>query len=400
MYNTLVKIILMFIITYEVKKVATSQDFEARRRERLKMQHKKRERQRRIQRIILLIAVLFLGFLLIFNIVKCSKDKKERENAAMQATQIPYKEDTDAKFDPAIPDPQPGRNDYLDIISKSGETMHAYLTFNGGPSENVTPDILDVLRKYNVKATFFVNGKDIKDNPQVCRRAIEEGHLVLPLSKSGNADILYADKTTFIDEVEETYDLIVENSLENKKPVKIYRFLGGSYPNTAFGLDKQRYKDVLAENGYYYCDTNVSGDKLAQNYQNSKPNVNNLVIEFANRDESTSTANNLDILIKKLIDDGYTIGRLDEIEFINEIEFEDETPKPESNSKDDSTEKPSSTSKTTTAKPTTKPSATVKTTEKPTTKPTSTVKPAATANPVATEKPVTKTMAPNTIESE
>ena len=56
-YNTLVKIILMFIITYEVKKVATSQDFEARRRERLKMQHKKRERQRRIQRIILLIPV-------------------------------------------------------------------------------------------------------------------------------------------------------------------------------------------------------------------------------------------------------------------------------------------------------------------------------------------------------
>ena len=47
-----------------------------------------------------------------------------------------------------------------------------------------------------------MNGKDIKDNPYLCTRAIEEGHLVLPLSKSGNSDILYADKTTFMDEVE------------------------------------------------------------------------------------------------------------------------------------------------------------------------------------------------------
>ena len=140
--------------------MAGSQDFEARRRERLKMQHKKRERERRIQRIVLLIAVAFLAFLLIFNIVKCSK-KPDTDNQPI-VTPVPYEEDADAKFDPSIPNPQEGRNSYLDIIKESGEKNHAYLTFDNGPSEEVTPAILDVLRRYNVKATFFMNGKDIK----------------------------------------------------------------------------------------------------------------------------------------------------------------------------------------------------------------------------------------------
>ncbi len=398
--------------------MATSQDFEARRRERLKMQHKKRERQRRIQRILLLIAVAFLAFLLIFNIVRCAKNSPD-ENNIPTTTQVPYEEDTDAKFDPSIPDPQEGRNSYLDIIKASGQTHHAYLTFDHGPSEDVTPEILDVLRRYNVKATFFMNGKDIKDNPHLCTRAIEEGHLVLPLSKSGNADILYADKTTFMDEVEETYNLIVENTPNGEKPVKIYRFLGGSYENTSFGDEKERYKDELAENGYYYCDWNTSvgdsntarsADQLLNYYKNNKPTLNNLIIQLNNKDENTATPKMLGKLIESLLDDGYIIGRLDEIEFINEIEFEDEEPEAEApgSSSDDDEDDNSSTPKTT-KKPssTTKP----KETKKPeaTKTPQATQKPEATKKPTVTAPPQTATLAPtqkpssgggNQIESE
>ena len=366
--------------------MAGSQDFEARRRERLKMQHKKRERERRIRRIVLLIAVAFLAFLLIFNIVKCSK-KPDTDNQPI-VTPVPYEEDADAKFDPSIPNPQEGRNSYLDIIKESGEKNHAYLTFDNGPSEEVTPAILDVLRRYNVKATFFMNGKDIKDNPYLCTRAIEEGHLVLPLSKSGNSDILYADKTTFMDEVEETYDLIVENTPSGEKPIKLYRFLGGSYSNTAYGSEKERYKDVLAENGYYYCDWNTtvgdsntsrSAEQLLNYFKTNKPSVNNLVIQLNNKDENTATPKMLGSLIEQLLDDGYTIGRLDEIEFINEIEFEDDEPKAEKGGDDSSsaTEKPASTTKA------------PETTKKPesTKAPAATKKPESTKAPEATKKP-------------
>lgn len=387
--------------------MALSQDFEARRRERLKQQHKKREREKRIQRILLIVAVAVLAFILIFNIVRCAKKPAEPNNLPI-TTQMPYDtEDADAKFDPSIPKPKAGRNSYLDIIKDSGQTGHAYLTFDNGPSEDVTPAILDVLRKYNVKATFFMNGSDIKDNPYLCTRAIEEGHLVLPLSKSGNADILYADKTTFMDEVEETYNLIAENTPDGKKPVKIYRFLGGGYENTSFGAEKQRYKDELAENGYYYCDWNASvGDsntarspeQLLNYFKTNEPDLNNLVIQLNNKESNTATPKMLGSLIEYLLDKDFIFSRLDEIEFINEIEYEDEEAvfEDEGNTEEDDdedserpTKKPSSTSKPDSTK---KPDATPKATKKPTATPKATQKP--TTSPTA--KPVTVTLPPQT----
>lgn len=51
------------------------------------------------------------------------------------------------------------------------------LTFDDGPSDQ-TPQILDILQKYNVKATFFVLGKKAHDHPDIIKRQIDEGHQV------------------------------------------------------------------------------------------------------------------------------------------------------------------------------------------------------------------------------
>ena len=48
-------------------------------------------------------------------------------------------------------------------ICKSDEKV-VYLTFDDGPTSKVTPKILDVLEKENVKATFFVVGKHVKEH--------------------------------------------------------------------------------------------------------------------------------------------------------------------------------------------------------------------------------------------
>ena len=53
-----------------------------------------------------------------------------------------------------------------------------YLTFDDGPIEEVTPQVLDILKGYNAKATFFCIGKNINANPEVFHRISEEGHLV------------------------------------------------------------------------------------------------------------------------------------------------------------------------------------------------------------------------------
>lgn len=58
------------------------------------------------------------------------------------------------------------------------EQKVVYLTFDDGPSRDVTPLVLDVLKKENIKATFFVLGRNIDANPDILKRVYEEGHYI------------------------------------------------------------------------------------------------------------------------------------------------------------------------------------------------------------------------------
>lgn len=51
-----------------------------------------------------------------------------------------------------------------------------YLTFDDGPTPEITPWVLDILKQENIKATFFCIGKNIKENPEIFQRIIKEGH--------------------------------------------------------------------------------------------------------------------------------------------------------------------------------------------------------------------------------
>ncbi|MSP61421.1 MAG: polysaccharide deacetylase family protein [Myxococcales bacterium] len=53
-----------------------------------------------------------------------------------------------------------------------------YLTFDDGPSPALTPRILDVLSRHQIKATFFVTGTNIAGNEKILRRERDEGHIV------------------------------------------------------------------------------------------------------------------------------------------------------------------------------------------------------------------------------
>lgn len=53
-----------------------------------------------------------------------------------------------------------------------------YLTFDDGPIPEVTPWVLDELKKYNVRATFFCIGANVQKHPEIFRRIIANGHSV------------------------------------------------------------------------------------------------------------------------------------------------------------------------------------------------------------------------------
>ena len=60
-------------------------------------------------------------------------------------------------------------NDYEDLIIKCGNTKEKIvaLTFDDGPDESFTPQILDILKKYKVKATFYVIGEKVQYNKKI-----------------------------------------------------------------------------------------------------------------------------------------------------------------------------------------------------------------------------------------
>ena len=58
------------------------------------------------------------------------------------------------------------------------ERKAVYLTFDDGPIPEVTPRVLDVLRKYHVKATFFMVADNVRKHPEVYRQVVAEGHSV------------------------------------------------------------------------------------------------------------------------------------------------------------------------------------------------------------------------------
>jgi peptidoglycan/xylan/chitin deacetylase (PgdA/CDA1 family) len=53
-----------------------------------------------------------------------------------------------------------------------------YLTFDDGPIAEATPLVLDELKKYNAKASFFCIGKNVAANPDIYHRIIAEGHTI------------------------------------------------------------------------------------------------------------------------------------------------------------------------------------------------------------------------------
>ncbi len=68
--------------------------------------------------------------------------------------------------------------DYQPDIYRMGSrsTNWVALTFDDGPSQEFTPSILDILKRYHVHATFFLVGAHVEKHPEIARRIVEEGH--------------------------------------------------------------------------------------------------------------------------------------------------------------------------------------------------------------------------------
>ncbi|MDW0110606.1 polysaccharide deacetylase family protein [Sporosarcina aquimarina] len=117
---------------------------------------------------------------------------------------------------PVEPEPQSEaptivKSDKTDpVIEEKTPEKVVYITFDDGPSK-WTDQFLDVLQEHGVKATFFMQGSNLKNEnlQKSVRRTVQEGHYIGGHSMTHNFKTLYTDKQ-FVPEMIETLDLIHE----------------------------------------------------------------------------------------------------------------------------------------------------------------------------------------------
>ncbi|MDR2940638.1 MAG: polysaccharide deacetylase family protein [Clostridiales bacterium] len=130
-----------------------------------------------------------------------------------------------------------------------------YLTFDAGYENGYTEKMLDILKEYKVKAAFFLVGTYIKENPEIVRRMVKEGHLV------GNHTIRHKDMSKVYDiesfkeqleKAEEEYYNVV-----GKEMKKYYRPPEGKYSEQSLKFAKELgYKTMFWSVAYKDYDIN------------------------------------------------------------------------------------------------------------------------------------------------
>lgn len=225
-------------------------------------------------------------------------------------------------------------NDLIQIIADANQKKHCYLTFEDGPSE-VTIQILDVLRKYNIKATFFMTSDLIEKSPDIARRVHEEGHLIANRVVLDNHDKVYADTEAFMTALKESETSIKDVINSGDTMFNLIRLPGGTPEYTNSNQYKQMKLDcieLLAEEGYYYCDWNTSngddsGSKTAKQLYSTfvdySKGYNNLIVAMHDSSSKETTAESLDDIIEYLYDNEYTFHRLDDIDYNPDTETEE-----------------------------------------------------------------------------
>lgn len=133
-----------------------------------------------------------------------------------------------------------------------------YLTFDDGPSER-TAELLEVLERYDVKATFFVVNKGTKQAEQWMRDVVAAGHTLGIHTYSHDYNKIYASVEAYLEDFNAMYQVILEAT--GSAP-QVFRFPGGSI-NAYNGAT---YRDIISEmvrRGFVYFDWNrQTGDAV------------------------------------------------------------------------------------------------------------------------------------------
>lgn len=218
--------------------------------------------------------------------------------------------------------PQFNANGYDEVKNiYFSEEKQVYLTFDDGPSKDVTPQILDILKEHDVKATFFVLGARVDLYPETLKRTFEEGHYIANHGYSHQYSKIYENEDTVFQEYVEC-----DNSIRNAIGIPefnsyLFRFPGGS-SGGRYEKIKAQAREHFKNYGVAFTNWNcLTGDaegkntkeECIQEFMETKEGRNSLVVLMHDSNEKTQTVESLPDIIMQLKSEGYTFKTFYEI---------------------------------------------------------------------------------------
>ena len=131
-----------------------------------------------------------------------------------------------------------------------------WLTFDDGPTPEVTPWILSVLKKENVKATFFLVGQQIEEFPELVGAIIKDGHTIANHSYSHKNGWL-TNKEKYLEDIENCQAFMPNN--------KLFRPPYGKITKAQITALKEKYKIILWDVLSYDFKQNNSPKRVQEN---------------------------------------------------------------------------------------------------------------------------------------
>ena len=278
--------------------------------------NKRKLNYKRVLMVIIIIIIILL--LAIFSVVikhnkraeevKIEAEKKAEEEEIMKIAIETQKKEEEA------------REKEKQKQEEENATGIIYLTFDDGPTSDSTPQILDILKNRNIKATFFILHYD-EQHEQFIKREYEEGHTIGLHGYTHAYAELYQSADTCMENFRKIREQVYQTTGTQSK---IIRFPGGS-SNT---ISKKYCEGVMTElvkrtveEGYRYFDWNVDSDdaghaktseKVYQNVTNGiKPGRENVVLmhDFA---KNNKTIDALNSIIDWGLEQGYVFRKITE----------------------------------------------------------------------------------------
>ena len=275
------------------------------------------DKKRIIFNIIVIMMTIITLMLVIYYVVDTSlrvkKSKKYAEQIIeYQKQQEEIEKQKEIERQAKIPKLTDVGKEKLKNIYKS-ETKVAYLTFDDGPSRN-TQQILDILKQYNIKATFFVLGSQVEIFPETTNRIYNEGHYIANHGYSHRYSDIYESPEQVLNEYNQCNQIVANTINVPEYNSHLFRFPGG-FVGGKYAQIKKEARTILEQNNILYVDWNsLTGDSekvnpseeyLMNNLQNTTEGKNSLVVLMHDAQAKKVTVDFLPKVIEYLTQQGY-----------------------------------------------------------------------------------------------